>query len=131
MGYTKDKDGNWVLSDSYVSSVEKVITDCVETKERREKYIEFKKKWDLQREDRYKEYLNTMTEQTELFYDEWINNYLTEFYWEYIELLNEVYGWKLEKDFTDPKLRKIIFAHVRDVVIKFYDECINDLGYLD
>ena len=29
MGYTKDKDGNWVLSDSYMSSVEKLIADCV------------------------------------------------------------------------------------------------------
>ena len=131
MGYTKDKDGNWVLSDSYMSSVDEVITECVNTKEGKEREIEFEKNWELNRENRYKDYLNTMTEQTEIFFDEWIDNYLTEFYWEYVQLLSEEYGWALEKDFTDPNIRKMIFAHVRDVAIKFYDKCINDLGYLD
>ena len=64
MGYTKDKDGNWLLSDSYVSSGEEVITECVNTKEVKETRIEFEKNWELNREDRYKDYLDTMIENT-------------------------------------------------------------------
>jgi hypothetical protein len=109
--------------------MEEVIAECVETKEREEKYIEFEKNWELNREDRYKDYLDFWTGNTEdcdrKFY---ISECLWQFEYGYVEALVEHYGNFIDIDFIRDDFNKMLSTHCKDVCVKWFDERISDLN---
>ena len=152
MGYTKDKDGNWVLSDSYMSSVKEVINDCVETKEGEKRRIEFEKNWELNRENRYKDYLNLWRSLVDVFNtNEFIQSHIRGCYYKkspdgcsdtqlwviksLIDIRN-IFFWEAEKewgsypvtkDWTDKNFQIMLLTHCKDVCVKLIDERISNL----